>query len=264
MNGPRRNAVASGGLAVIDVTATTPLLGLPVSESASGRGIPVTKVLAGKSGLAVNYTSAVVGNPGAPLIVLAALDPATVAGVTLSNGNLTATHNVTTTQQGVFSTAYKTSGKYYFEIRIDASFASGVHFAGAITSSGALATIGSNLNCMTVQVGSGGVGGINSNGGGTGMSVGGACIAGDVLGFALDLTARKGWVRKGSGLWNGQAIGSQDPVAGVGGAVLYAAVGYAPLIWFGGASAINSAMTLNCGQSAFANAAPSSYGNWTV
>ena len=37
--------VASGGLPVIDVTATTPKLGIPVTE-AVGRGIPVTKVAA--------------------------------------------------------------------------------------------------------------------------------------------------------------------------------------------------------------------------
>ena len=46
--------VASGGLPVVDVTATTPKMGLPVSEAANGRGTPVTKVT-GKPGLAVTY-----------------------------------------------------------------------------------------------------------------------------------------------------------------------------------------------------------------
>jgi hypothetical protein len=36
--------VAKGGLAVIDVTATKPNLGLPVTEAANGFGTPVTKV----------------------------------------------------------------------------------------------------------------------------------------------------------------------------------------------------------------------------
>ena len=49
--------VASGGLPVIDVTATAPRLGLPVTEAlASGgvkHGIPVTKVAA--NGLPVTF-----------------------------------------------------------------------------------------------------------------------------------------------------------------------------------------------------------------
>lgn len=40
------NTVAAGGIAVIDVTATTPKLGAPVSEAAPGRGTAVTKVTA--------------------------------------------------------------------------------------------------------------------------------------------------------------------------------------------------------------------------
>ena len=44
--------VATGGLPVVDVTATTPKLGLPVSEAP--RGIAVTKVV-GKPGLAVTF-----------------------------------------------------------------------------------------------------------------------------------------------------------------------------------------------------------------
>lgn len=46
--------VASGGIAVVDVTASTPKLGMPVSEASSGRGIAVTKVV-GKPGIAVTY-----------------------------------------------------------------------------------------------------------------------------------------------------------------------------------------------------------------
>ncbi len=45
--------VASGGMPVVDVTATTPKLGLPVSEAT--RGIAVTKVV-GRPGLAVTFT----------------------------------------------------------------------------------------------------------------------------------------------------------------------------------------------------------------
>jgi hypothetical protein len=48
--------VPSGGLPVVNVTATPPMRGLPVSESPNGRGIPVTQVAAGKAALAVVFT----------------------------------------------------------------------------------------------------------------------------------------------------------------------------------------------------------------
>ena len=45
--------VAAGGLPVIDVTATKPALGVPVTEAVNGRGIPVTKVSLSIGGLPV-------------------------------------------------------------------------------------------------------------------------------------------------------------------------------------------------------------------
>ena len=47
--------VAAGGIPVVDVTATTPKLGVPVSEAANGRGIAVTKVTLPRGGLPVTY-----------------------------------------------------------------------------------------------------------------------------------------------------------------------------------------------------------------
>lgn len=53
--------VASGGMPVIDVTASKPNLGVAVSEAANGRGIPVTKVtpivVGGRQALAVTYVN---------------------------------------------------------------------------------------------------------------------------------------------------------------------------------------------------------------
>jgi hypothetical protein len=49
--------VASGGIAVVDVTATLPKLGMPVTEAVNGRGIAVTKVTAPRQGLPVVYVS---------------------------------------------------------------------------------------------------------------------------------------------------------------------------------------------------------------
>lgn len=54
--------VTSGGMPVIDVTATTPKVGLPVTENTAGRGIPVIKVAAGKPGLPVTFVT----SPPAP------------------------------------------------------------------------------------------------------------------------------------------------------------------------------------------------------
>ena len=47
--------VPSGGIPVVDVTATAPKQGLPVTEAANKYGIAVTKVAAGRLGLAVTY-----------------------------------------------------------------------------------------------------------------------------------------------------------------------------------------------------------------
>jgi hypothetical protein len=48
--------VAAGGLPVVDVTATFPKLGLPVTEASNGRGVAVTKVAA--NGLSVTFKAA--------------------------------------------------------------------------------------------------------------------------------------------------------------------------------------------------------------
>ena len=49
------NTVAAGGLPVVDVTATTPKMGAPVSEAAAGKGTAVTKVAA--LGIPVTYAA---------------------------------------------------------------------------------------------------------------------------------------------------------------------------------------------------------------
>jgi hypothetical protein len=67
--------VASGGLPVIDVTATTPKLGLPVSEAV--RGIPVTKVLT--NGLPVTFSTV----PDYPPAGGGAFTPASLTGLVL-------------------------------------------------------------------------------------------------------------------------------------------------------------------------------------
>ena len=55
--------VASKGLPVIDVTATFPKLGMPVTEALNGRGIPVTKVASGGIPVTFVVVSTTGGNP---------------------------------------------------------------------------------------------------------------------------------------------------------------------------------------------------------
>ena len=47
--------VASGGLPVVDVTATAPKLGVPVTEATNGKGIAITVVTLPKGGLPVTF-----------------------------------------------------------------------------------------------------------------------------------------------------------------------------------------------------------------
>ena len=76
--------VAAGGLPVVDVTATTPKLGLPVTEAPSGRGMAITKVAA--RGLPVTF-STVLDYPN-NLVTNGnfALDPLNAAQNTVQNG----------------------------------------------------------------------------------------------------------------------------------------------------------------------------------
>ena len=55
--------VASGGLPVIDVTATVPKLGIPVTEALGGRGIAITKVAADNIPMTFVVVSTSGGNP---------------------------------------------------------------------------------------------------------------------------------------------------------------------------------------------------------
>jgi hypothetical protein len=63
--------VAAGGLPVVDVTATTPKFGLPVTEALNGRGTAVTKVAA--RGMPVTYSTVADWPPPVPPFTPASL-----------------------------------------------------------------------------------------------------------------------------------------------------------------------------------------------
>ncbi len=93
-------SVASGGRAVVDVTATKPNLGLRVSEAASGFGRPVTRVTNG-IGLPVTFVNADGSLSTAAQRVVNgnfSLNPINAAPLTVQNGwqwNRAATSTIT-------------------------------------------------------------------------------------------------------------------------------------------------------------------------
>ena len=198
----------------------------------------------------------------APAVVAVAVtfDPTTRENVTLSGGNLIATHSNTVNNAGALAprASLKTTGKFYFEVTFN-SVHGDLDCCGLMTSIGTffnLVTSGSN--CLAVYRWNGA---INSNGSNSGKTLG-ACTSGDIISIAVDLTARKAWLRKNGGNWNGLALGSENPNTGLGGVVLYPTVSFVPVVGFGGANtAAGDNMTANF-AGPFLYAIPASFGTW--
>jgi hypothetical protein len=206
----------------------------------------------GKPGLPVVFVNEMNG-PVAPLFVT--FDPATALETTLTNGNLTATHATTNPNMGARGNVAASSGKYYFEITRSVQVST--DGLGLVTVAGTYGNVLAGLNCTVAFTGSGN---LSSNNGASGKNIG-ILSAGTVIGIAVDLTARKAWFRKGAaGLWNGLAIGSEDPVAGLGGLVVAPTSSFLPVVAFG--TGVGGAFILNSGGSAFVGAAPSGFNNW--
>lgn len=193
----------------------------------------------------------------APDAVMAiTFDSGTTVNTTLSNGKLTATHSNTTAFAGARVLHAKSSGKYYFEVTLDAAFSTG-NGLGVLLSTGTFTNlINDGTNCFAIYYGSGNVWG---NGAASGKTLG-ALSVGNVIGIAVDLTGHLGWARKGSGNWNGDP--SANPATGTGGVTINSGA-FDPAVGFGSSSSANGAYTGNFGASAYANAAPSGFGNWT-
>jgi hypothetical protein len=174
------------------------------------------------------------------------------AGITLSGGNLIATY--TGGLSSVRAAASKTSGKYYWEITVTTSgsnaayglvtgnFPLGQHFAGG----------GSSIGCVGVNS----TGAITVNNSSSGQPNIPAIVNGDILCFAIDLTAGRFWVRRGAaGVWNGSVPG--DPAAGtVGIAMPFGSTLAAYPAWY---AQNTSTITANFGDSAFAGTVPSGF-----
>lgn len=192
---------------------------------------------------------------GAVPVSLATYDGTTV-NVTMSNGNLTALHHNTTNNSGVISTAFESSGKYYFEVTVQVSSSSS-DFMGIMHSTWTLFNL-TQMATLSTSVQFGGTSPIHSNGSNTGKTLGTTAV-GDVYSAAIDLTARLAWFRRNGGNWNGDA--AADPATGTGG-VTIASGSFAPILRFATSAASTNQLTGNFGQSSFVYTAPSGFGNW--
>lgn len=253
--------VASGGMPVVDVTATTGR-GTPVSEATNKFGSPVTKVASG--GMAVAYETLVVWPPPVAPIVPVTWDIATVTAVTLSGSNLVATNTGTTsTDQGAKAAVAsgKASGKYYFETTWSASTGGANNGIGVGTVSSTYIGMGNTGGVTGVTAFF--LGSVWSNGSNV-LSLGGGWSVGQVAAVAVDLDNRKIWFRLApSGNWNNNA--TYNPATNVGGLTIPAGT-MVPFVVFGGSGgAVNNVVTANFGLSAFTGAVPSGFtAGWPV
>lgn len=182
----------------------------------------------------------------------------TATNTTLSNGNLTATHSNTSTDSGARSASLQSTGKYYYEITVGATHGQ----LDNVAIIGAAGTHNNTTNGLgTVVFTTLSSGAVYTNGGSIGRSIG-VSSPGDIIGVAIDLDNRKAWFRRNGGNWNGQSTATENPVTNTGGAAITTGT-QAPIVTFGGSgTAVNDSYTANFGQSAFAAAAPTGFGNW--
>jgi hypothetical protein len=176
-------------------------------------------------------------------------NPADKNDVTFSNGNLTAT-GVTSSQGGVRAYPYFSSGKYYWECKVDV-ISSNNWGVGVAIASCDLDAVGNTPNNAAVIFKSGN---IYVNNVYTGTSLG-ARAANDIFSVAVDATARLIWFRVApSGNWN--ASGTADPATGVGGISISALSGALFPVF----SSIGADQTtINLGATTFSGSIPSGF-----
>ena len=205
-----------------------------------------------------------IGKPGLPVVyetigiapAFVTFDAASASNATMSNGNLTATH-LGSLSGGVRVASFKNSGKWYFEITVGA-VAQSSDCIGLLTSTGAINSDAS-LDAQSVAVFLAGATFLYANGVSSSPDFGGR-LAADRWGIAMDFgPPRLAWFRKNGGSWN--MNGSANPVTAIGG-VAFAAASYAPWVRFIN-TASSSVYTANFGATAYGNAAPATFGNWT-
>ena len=188
---------------------------------------------------------------------LATLDGVPSASVTVSSNKLTATLTSATGNVGARSTAQKNTGKWYFEVTYGQRTGNG-NAVGILMENGTYTNLVTNLsNCTMVTTDT--IGRIYSNNGQSGKSLG-TPVAGDVIGIAVDLIARRAWFRRNGGLWNGDV--AANPLSNDNGVLIASLASFSPAVGFGGGSS-GDGTTVNFGQSAFINPAPTGFDRWS-
>jgi hypothetical protein len=196
-------------------------------------------------------------------------DPASKSSeITLSNNNLTAAKNTGGTNANT-TRSYKgnSAGKFYCEFGpLVEEFAQDVGIglinANHVMQSGTLASlIGGDTNNSVAIYSDGSVYINHVVVSSTGLTW--ANGDGSKWGMAVDLDAKLIWFRKNAGNWNGS--GAANPATGAGGISFAGMNLVAP--YYVGAGAITDvvfpdSVTVNFGATAYANAAPSGFGNW--
>src|SRR6516162_2503748 len=241
-------AVKFGTLAATSFTVNSPTQITATSPAAGSSVVDVTVTTAGG-------TSATSGADQFSYIVATTWNSADLSGVTLSNGNLTMTGNAAA-NDGVRSTTFRTSGKYYAEFTGNAVFASGSDGVGVALGSASLTTLASNATGAALIYAS--VGNIWFNGSYTGVTV--SNFTTSVVGVALDLGNKRIWFRVAGGNWNGNA--TYDPATNVGGIDISSIFPGAGAYLAGCVNRVGDATTINPGSSGFAYAIPSGFVAW--
>lgn len=185
----------------------------------------------------------------------------TATDVTMSNGNLTATHANTNNNAGVRSASTKNLGKYYWEVTVGHSTGAQDSIACLNTADSFASVAGGFAAGMSVFCSNGA---IQANFGGGGNV--GAISSGSIVSFAVDINmgtpgGKRGWLRVNGGNWNGNS--SHNPATNVGGVLMGGALDCAPAVTFAGSgTAAGDNFTGNFGQSAYAYTPPSGFSNW--
>lgn len=179
------------------------------------------------------------------------------AQITLSGGNLIMTGSAIASTDNVRSVASYSTGKFYCEMLSGAVATSYAHAIGLANSTASLtAGPGSpDVNSIALYDGDTNVYAAGGSAGNSGINYVGA--ASDVVGMAIDIGAGLIWFRVNGGNWNNNII--NDPVTGIGGINVSAVSKPWFVIGQSGANAVN---TFNFGATAYANTAPSGYGNF--
>lgn len=176
------------------------------------------------------------------------------AGITLSNGNLTATNPATSTFISARAIASHSTGKYYYELHSDVQ--NTFNFPGVGNATGPLSNFaGSDANSVG-WVANGNV--FINNVAVTGIQT---FVQGDTCCIAVDLGNSKIWFRTNGGNWNNDVIANQNPATNTGGISIsgLAAGPYFPMLTQHDPLDKNTA---NFGATAYAQTAPSGFGNW--